>query len=63
MVRRRNVPGTFDFQLFDKVTFTVAFLSGNLAIKMERLEVHVAAAPTPFETVLFTFGGELLFFG
>ena len=28
-------------------TLTVAFLSGNLAIKMERLEVQVAAAPTP----------------
>ena len=27
--------------------FTVAFLSGNLAIRIDRLEVHVAAAPTP----------------
>ncbi len=26
----------------------VAFLSGNLAIRMDRLEVQVAAAPTPF---------------
>ena len=26
---------------------TVDFLSGNFSIKMERLEVHVAAAPTP----------------
>ena len=27
--------------------FTVDFLSGNFAIRIERLEVHVAAAPTP----------------
>lgn len=27
--------------------FTVDFLSGNLAISIERLEVHVAAAPAP----------------
>ena len=58
-----SVSGTFDSQLFGKFTLTVAFLSGNLAIKMERLEVHVAAAPTPFETVLYTFGGETSFFG
>ena len=31
-------------------TFTVAFLSGNFAMRIDRLEVHVAAAPTPFET-------------
>lgn len=27
--------------------FTVDFLSGNLAIRMDRLEVQVAAAPAP----------------
>ena len=27
---------------------TVVFLSGNLAIRMERLEVQVAAAPAPW---------------
>ena len=37
----------FYSQLFGKLTLTVAFLSGNLAIKMERFEVQVAAAPTP----------------
>ncbi len=30
-------------------TLMVAFLSGNLAIRMDRLEVQVAAAPTPFK--------------
>ena len=30
-------------------TFTVAFLSGNFAMRIDRLEVHVAAAPTPFK--------------
>ena len=34
-------------------TFTVAFLSGNFAIKMERFEVHVAAAPTPCKRLAF----------
>jgi hypothetical protein len=28
----------------------VAFLSGNFAIKIERLDVQVAAAPTPYES-------------
>ena len=37
------------FHVYFGFTLTVAFLSGNLAIKMERFEVHVAAAPTPFD--------------
>ena len=33
--------------------FTDAFLSGNLAIKIDRLEFQVAAAPTPEGEVVF----------
>ena len=31
----------------------MAFLSGNLAIKIDRFEVQVAAAPTPFKTSIW----------
>ena len=37
----------YTLEILGTETLTVAFLSGNLAIKMERLEVQVAAAPTP----------------
>ena len=38
-------------RLFGKIyfTFTVAFLSGNLAINIDRFDVQQAAAPTPYK--------------